>query len=330
MVVAALANANPVTNLLRVLSVQQPLQHRNLTLFPLTGPKGSLPTFEMLDAAIAAGQVQVREKGSGEVNTVRIRNTGKSHVFGMAGEIISGAKQDRMLQNDVLLPPNSAWLDVPVYCTEHGRWSGSSADFGTRSEMAAGRVRARAAQSGSQSEVWDEVDVTRSALKVATPTQAFTKVYEDADVQQKSSSYVSHFERLPELRPDAIGVALAVGGRLVCVDLFSSPHVLRQMWTKLLRSYVIDAVSVTPAGRFGAEAVAEFLRGAARASCSSRPAVGAGALWRLSGGAVSGSALTFRQGVVHIDLFPGEGVPVDGDPDTDAPRLQIRRDNSRD
>jgi hypothetical protein len=104
----------------------------------------------------------------------------------------------------------------------------------------------------------------------------------------------------------------------------------RLMWTKLLRSYVIDAVSVTPAGRFDADAVAEFLRGAARASCSSRPAVGAGALWRLSGGAVSGSALTFRQGVVHIDLFPVEGVSVDGDQDNDAPRLRVRRDNSRD
>lgn len=329
-VFVALAHAHPATSLLATLRVQQPLRHQNLTLFPLTGSKGSLTVFEMLDAAIATGQVRVMEKGSGEVNAVRVRNTGKTYVFGMAGEIVSGAKQDRMLKVDVLLPPESEWLELPVYCTEHGRWSGSSASFDTRSEMVAGRVRSRAAKSGSQSDVWDEVEVTRRALSVDAPTQAFAKVYEDTDVQQKSASYLSHFERLPDIRPDAVGVAVAVGDRLVCVDVFGSPQLLRQMWAKLLRSYVIDAVSESPTGCLESEDLVGFLRDAARSSCSARPAVGAGALWRLSGAAAAGSALTFKQAVVHIDLFPDEGEPVDGGPDRRTPRLQMRRDNSRD
>ncbi|MFO7649845.1 MAG: DUF6569 family protein [bacterium] len=325
---ASVSVANPARRLLELVRVQRPMQHRNITLFPLTGPSGSAADFTLLDEAIRSGRVEVQEKDGGVVNTVRMRNTGKGHVFGMAGEIISGAKQDRMLEHDVLLPPGSAWLDVPVYCTEHGRWAGSSARFESKGQVVAGRVRARAAQSGSQSEVWDEVGATRRTLGVATPTEAFAKVYEDSDVQEQTRSYHERFDRLPALNPEAVGVAVAVGDRLVCVDLFASSELFRQMWPKLLRSYVIDAVAARPEGRLGVADVASFVRAAARGSAAERSNVGTGSLWRLSGAGCSGSALTFRGGIVHLDLFPDERFSTDRSEEGDAPRLDIRRQGS--
>ncbi len=309
-------------NLLSRVSVGNPSGYENLTLFPLLGKTSAYSTYTLLDDAIRSGQVKVQEKDGGQVNTVRMRNTGKSYVFGMAGEIVSGAKQDRMLQDDVLLPPGSGWLDVPVFCTEHGRWTGATMSFGTKGYMASGKVRSRASQTGSQEEVWAEVDAAHAQLNVATPSRAFAKVYEDKDAQEQARPYIDKLDGLPNLFPGALGVVVAVGNRVVCVDLFGSPALFRKMWPKLLRSYVIDAMQSQARGRLTAKQVQQFIRGAARAQVTNQPTVGAGTLQRLSAMNASGSALVFKNAVVHLDLFPGSNSEIDDGP---APRLDFRR-----
>ena len=118
---AALAGAQsqlprPVSKLLYNLKVAAPIRHENLTVFPLTVSGSTSVDYSLLDEAIASGSVKVVEKDGGQVNTVRMRNDGKGYVFGMAGEIVSGAKQDRMLQDDVLLPPKSGSRKLLPVC----------------------------------------------------------------------------------------------------------------------------------------------------------------------------------------------------------------------
>lgn len=320
---SARAAEPPVAGLLAGLHVRTPSRHENLTIFPLSGGRIGSTSYALLDDAISSGAVKVQEKDGGEVNTVRMRNTGKGYVFGIAGEMVSGARQDRMLQDDVLLPPNSGWIDVPVYCTEHGRWSGTES-FGTKRQMVAGRVRERAAMSGSQSEVWAEVDAAHDALGLSAPTKAFARVYDEPKVQQQVEAYEDRLSRIPEVTPGARGALVTVGARVVCVDVFGSPALFRKMWPKLLRSYVIDAVSQHPVGRLSESQARQFIRDAARASLTARPTVGAGALYRIRGRAASGSALIHEARVVHLDLFP---MGVDRvDEDGSIPRLQFRRE----
>jgi hypothetical protein len=315
-------DGSAATNLLSRVSVRSQSGYENLTLFPLVGPASTYSSYTLLDEAIRSGQVEVQEKDGGQVNTVRVKNTGKTHVFGMAGEIVSGAKQDRMLQDDVLLSPGSGWLDVSVYCTEHGRWTGSSLSFGTKGYVASGAVRGRAAKTQSQEEVWAEVDAAHQGLGVATESRAFAKVYEDKAAQEQARPYLENLDRLPELRPGALGVVVAVGNRIICVDAFGSPALFRKMWPKLLRSYVIDAMQSRPEGRIGQKQVQQFIKTAALAEVTDQPTVGAGRLQRLAAANASGSALVFRSSVIHLDLFPGPSFEVD---DGTAPRLDFRR-----
>jgi hypothetical protein len=314
--------ASPATDLLARLTVRSPSGHENLTLFPLTGPASGYASYRLLDEAIRSGQVRVQEKDGGEVNTVRMRNAGKTYVFGMAGEIVSGAKQDRMLQDDVLLPPGSGWLDVPVYCTEHGRWTGATMSFGTKGYMASGKVRGKASQTGSQEEVWAEVDAAHAQLNVATPSRAFAKVYEDKGAQEQAQPYLDKLDGLPSLFPGAVGVVVVVGSQIVCVDAFGSPELFRKMWPKLLRSYVVDAMQSQAYGKLTAKQVQQFVRSAAGAQVTSRPTIGAGTLQRLTASNVSGSALVFKKTLVHLDLFPGSSLETD---DGSTPRLDLRR-----
>jgi hypothetical protein len=313
------------TTLLARVTVKNPSGYENLTLFPLVGPVATYSSYTLLDDAIRSGQVKVQEKDGGEVNTVRMKNTGKSYIFGIAGEIVSGAKQDRMLQDDVLLPSGSGWLDVPVYCTEHGRWTGTSMSFGTKGYVASGRVRERAAKTQSQQEVWAEVDAAHEGLGVATPSRAFAKVYEDRAAREQAQPYYDKLDRLPELCPKALGVVVAVGNRIVCADAFGSPALFRKMWPKLLRSYVIDAMQSRPAGRMEHKQVQQFIDDAALADVSYQTTVGAGRLQHLAAANASGSALTFRSSVVHLDLFPSSDPEIR---DGSAPRLDFRRQRS--
>ncbi|MFO7676715.1 MAG: DUF6569 family protein [bacterium] len=315
-----LAAANPLSGVLGRLAVRPAVRHGNLTVFPLVGATGGSGSYLTLDKAIARGRVEVQEKDGGDVNLVRVRNTSNGHVFGLAGEIITGAKQNRMLERDVLLPPNSGWLELPVYCVEHGRWHGETMEFSSKGQVAAGRVRGRAANTRDQSEVWAEISANKADLGVAAPTSRFDAVFEDRNVQDEVRGYRAKLEsQVPALAPGAVGVAVAVGGRFVCVDVFGSPALFRALWPRLLESYVVDALAGRPAGAMTADDVRAVLRDAASAAQVARPSVGVGQAWRIEGTAVTGSALVRGKEVVHLDLFPAE------DGGATPLRLDIRR-----
>jgi len=321
---AAAAPADQVAKLVRGLKPTAPVSHGNLTVFPLTGPKTGTRDYVTLDRAISKGWVEVEEKDGGEVNTVRLRNKSDRPVFGLAGEIITGAKQTRMLQKDVLLPAQSGWLDLSVYCVEHGRWSGESEQFGSKGQIAAGRVRGNAANNQSQGEVWAEVSRSNADLGIVTGTDRFDAVFEDETVQDQLKAYRRGLEAtVPALKPEAVGVAVAVGGKLVCVDVFSSPAMFRKMWPRLLESYVVDALAREPRGRTTTADVTDFLQRAAGAPVVSQPTVGTGQLLRIDGADLAGSALVNGTEVVHLDLFPGE------ETESGPLRLDIRRSGSQ-
>ena len=144
-------SGNPVRELGASLSVAEPKTYRNLRIFPLLAENQGGKSFLPIDRAIRNGDLEVQEKGSGEVNTVRVRNNSGSLVFGLSGDMIVGARQDRMLKEDVLIPAHSGWLELEVYCTEHGRWTASTGNFGSIGKVVPGqcghgptRPRARA------------------------------------------------------------------------------------------------------------------------------------------------------------------------------------------
>jgi hypothetical protein len=287
-------------------------------------PRLAGPDYVTLDRALDRNLVEIREKGSGEVNTVRVRNLGRSHVFGLAGDMIVGARQDRMLRNDVLIPPKSGWLDVEVYCTERGRWHATSEKFGGIERVVPAQVRTRAARTESQSEVWAGVSRMKDDLADAAPTSALQSIYADSGIDARSRGYLDELRPLPRKSSSTVGVLVAVGRRIVCLDIFAEHDLFSAMWDKLLRSYVMDALSLSGSGRLDRDEAEDFLRSLNSADLRARPTAGAGRLYRMSTTRGAGSALLFRREPVHLDLFPDTGFER-GEPDEWTPRLDIRR-----
>ncbi|HKF06705.1 MAG TPA: DUF6569 family protein [Candidatus Sulfotelmatobacter sp.] len=277
--------------------VLDPIRHGNLTVFPVVAAK-TYPTSEFLtlDEGLRSGEVIVTEAGSvqglirrhgtppihdgAQVNRLVLVNNSKRPLLLLAGEIVSGGKQDRVIGKDRIVPAESDPIDLSVFCVEHGRWVASSEHFGASEAMygkAVGApvpnapppmalmvqpsVRARAMADKNQQEVWDEVSKQKAAMTAGVAPSApaasraeimgvtsYAKVNENEDVRKYVDSVAKPMEQsyqslIHQLRDrNAVGVVVAVNGRIIWADIFASTDLLSKYWPKLVRSYASEAV----------------------------------------------------------------------------------------
>jgi len=276
--------------------VLEPIRHGNLTVFPVVAAK-SYPTgeFMTLDEGLRSGEVVVTEAGNvqglirrhqvpvvrnegAQVNRLVLVNNSKRPLLLLAGEIVSGGKQDRVIGKDRIVPPESDPVDLSVFCVEPGRWVATTNNFGASevlyggavggktlhapmAMMAQPSVRAKAMADKDQGQVWAEVrkqqsemvavEVSAAAPEVATEiaqTSSYAKVNENAEVRKQVDAVAKPIEQnyqslIRQLRDrNAVGVVVAVNGRIIWADVFASTDLLEKYWPKLVRSYASEAV----------------------------------------------------------------------------------------
>ena len=270
------------------------MRYENLSIFPvLSHAAADTSAFLTLDEALRSGDVVVTESGgdamqrsrdgrpvaipqSGgpQVNQLVLINRGKRPVILLAGELVSGGKQDRIVAKDRIVPPGAPPLSLDVFCVEHGRWS-SGSKFEASNLMVHPSVREQAAVEQEQSKVWDAVrsgttsqavTVTgeapaaaaapplspsriAGAMRSAAPTEAYAKLYSSAATGVPVDSFVDEvqkrFEKATSGLKDeqVVGVVVAYGGEVAWSDIFASESLFDRYWPKLLRSYVIEALA---------------------------------------------------------------------------------------
>ncbi len=226
-----------------------PIQVDSLTLTPIVATGPTDPTGDqllVLDEAMAARQVTIKEISDGSVNSLTFVNKAPQPVFLLAGEVIIGGKQDRIIGRNTVIPANTT-QEVPVYCVEHGRWTVETKEFASARALAHGRLRGQASYAAQQ-DVWNEVAAKNVARKTVTPSDTYRKV-----AQQQSDGTLATMEKQvdaalgklpPADRGRMVGYAVALNGSLATVDVFGSPALFRKLETKLVRSYLTEAVDV--------------------------------------------------------------------------------------
>jgi hypothetical protein len=289
----------------------------------LHGPSEPGLDVATLEEARTRGDLTITERGQAQVPELVVDNRGKVHVLLLAGEILVGGKQNRVLREDILLPPRSGPRALGVYCIEQGRWSGGGrVEFDGKGTVAPSGVRSRAMSGAGQDQVWAAVGRSLRATAAAPPTANLQQAYEQRDVQR----HVGEVERAPEARPappvagspgvpgvdvhavpGTLGAAVFVGSRLAGIDLFSDAGLFARQWPKLLRAHALDAYRV-PDHALVDEAwtrrrVDELLQAAARAEGTVRGNAGVGSLFefRVPGG--HGAALVAEGRVVHAAVL---------------------------
>jgi hypothetical protein len=168
----------------------------------------------------------------------------------LAGEVVSGGKQNRIIGADLVVPPKSDPVPLSVFCVEHGRWTPGGSAFGSGQAIAAPQIRVEAQVNKSQEGVWGSVGGAVAGLRAPSPTQSYMDVLNSPEVKRDldkvATSIETDYER--ELRDKlrgggAVGVVVAINGELVWSDVFPSAELFGKYWPKLLRSYIMEAKS---------------------------------------------------------------------------------------
>jgi hypothetical protein len=146
-----------------------------------------------LDEARARGDVVVSERPDAAVSVLVTENRGKRHVLLLAGEIVVGGKQNRVVAEDVLLPPAGGPRQIAVYCVEQGRWAAAPKDFAVPGSLAAPKLRSELLARPPQQQVWNEVSRYAARAAAPSPTGSFQAVFDKPEVrahQQQTASAI--------------------------------------------------------------------------------------------------------------------------------------------
>jgi hypothetical protein len=224
-----------------------PIQVESLTLTPiLANNPGTDEKLLVLDEAMPKKLVRIHEVDGGDVNNLRLTNRSDQPLFLLAGEVIIGGKQDRIIGSNTIVPPKKT-QDVPVFCVEHGRWDNSSKEFTTANALAHGRLRGRA-NYDTQSDVWQEV----AAKNEQRNTKSKSDTYRHVAAQQANGTLAkwekqvnTALGKLPAAsQGKLVGFAVAVNGKVASVDVFDNPALFKKLQGKLVRSYITEAIDV--------------------------------------------------------------------------------------
>jgi hypothetical protein len=225
------------------LTIGEPLIHDNLAVYPvrLSGGGEELGEILTMDEAMESGKFKITEMEEGaDVNTLEVRNdTGKNVVI-FAGEIVRGAKQDRIISYDTVVPPVGRYA-VDVFCVEAGRWTEVSDSFAYKKEIAPASVRGTAQGKNDQGMVWEEVSKCNAEVGVFTETDTLTASYDAEEFREKAEAYEKAFEDLAD-DDDVVGVVVVSEGTVQAGDVFANHDLFAVVWPRLLTSYSMDAV----------------------------------------------------------------------------------------
>lgn len=293
--------------------VGNPICHESLTVFPLFTESPGQLDYLLSDEAINAGAVTIQEVSEGgSVPDLLVENRSDSRVLFLEGEELVGAKQNRILNTSVLLPARSK-VKIPVSCVERGRWAYKSKHFGSGGRHSPSKLRYTvkssvydALQQGAghrsdQGKVWGDVDLQQAAFGVSSGTAAMEDTF--LANQEKINLCTAQFHY-----PDgAVGVAVALGDKLVAVDLFDKATTCSKVWRRLLSGFILDSLDRSnEAGQATPNAVEEALAALSQSSWEQVQPVGEGEEYRATPkDGTQASALAFGDELVHGSLLTG-------------------------
>lgn len=293
---------------LQTVELGSPIVRGNLTMFPLLAQWAERFDYLTLDEAIVQQLTEITETSeSGSVGQLRIRNDADRPLLILDGEELVGAKQNRIVNLTVLVPPAST-LDIPVSCVEAGRWAYRARSFAPagRTHYAAARamklshvtqtLRADGSRRADQRAIWVDIAEKAVRLDARSETQAAAALY--ARVAAPLQDLVDAFAPVPS----QVGAVFAIRGRVAGMEVFDSPQSWCKQAPKVIRSYGLDAFDSQTRSNVG-NGPQQFLQIVRSLTVLESPALGLGTDVRFEGHGIAGAALVVDGAPIHTVAF---------------------------
>lgn len=257
---------------LQLLSEANPeWQFEQLRLYPIVAQKGAiaagdaLPMLKTLAEGMEMRGFRITERkrfGRGNetwYNALTVQNKSQDPVFLMAGDVVQGGNQDRVIAyDDVILP--GTLKNIDVFCVESGRSSYFDpkapepekrvAAFRGYYNVASPQVR-KAVYNGDQRGVWDAVASVTASNKAESHTNAYAALETENEQKAKREACLHFFQGKFSDIPNVVGMVAVCNGQVLGVDIFSRPDMFKRQFNALLHGYAAEA-AVAPTAPSGA------------------------------------------------------------------------------
>lgn len=248
---------DPLVNgkLIPGLEVVSTHKYRNVQIFLLSSTTGlDHVKYTTLVNSFKEGGIKVHE--TSDVNNLAISNLSDQTVFINYSEILRGGKQDRTVQYDMVIPPKVKRWRMPGFCVEQNRWEQREEEaedvfVPTRSMLSSSALK-EAAADGDQGAVWANAEAAMDSISSNAfhkeghysynTTKSYHVTLNDTKLTSLAESYSGDLRSLG-IKPDqSNGLAVAVNGVLVSVDIYNNRKLFQDLFEQLLNSAVNDAL----------------------------------------------------------------------------------------
>lgn len=253
LIITTLANAQYNKDNLRLESVssQEKYRYKNLQFYPIRANEAfesfhkDMASYTTLKEAMQKRKIAVTEHARGDVNTLFVENISTDTIMILAGEVVQGGKQDRMVAEDFILYPKSGKKDLSVFCVEHGRWQAnqSGGAFNNYSSIASNEVRKAGSVKKSQQEVWDKVAENTQKNNANTATGTLAALQDSESLKVELKQYADFFGKRIVNEGDIIGVIAVSGDSILGCDMFATHDIFQKHYINLINSYATEAIT---------------------------------------------------------------------------------------
>ncbi|MDT7806652.1 MAG: hypothetical protein QOJ70_465 [Acidobacteriota bacterium] len=271
--------------------------------------EAALPFLEF-EEALRRNLVEVTEVSEGgSVPNLFVNNKADRDVIIVDGELLVGAKQNRIVNTTVVVPAHTS-VEIPVTCVEQGRWryqsrnftSGDSHSYSSlrslKHRTVTDSLRAQGTYASDQGSIWGDIQAKMGRMSSPSPTMSMSDVYESS----VSGEDEARLEEEVSAQPGQVGYFAYVRDGFAGADVFGSSELCRAKLAKLLRGHFLDSRDTyLEFPRLTVEQVIAQLRGAKPEQFAS---VGKGAELRFEAAGVQGACKLVDETIPHLAVFP--------------------------
>ena len=255
------------------------LSFDNLTIYPITADANFIAAYTIasnlknLKEAIDIKGFRITEKkpfgrfeDSGAVNNLTVQNKSQDTIYLMAGDVVQGGMQDRVLASDMILPPRTI-TDIPVFCVEPHRWEykeegeeESRHDLAVADDhiaeqnkkifaftgyynVASNDLRKTMKETNNQQAVWNKVGDLTALNNAESTTGTYANLENSKTFTNERNEYVQFFTEKLDHRDDVIGMVAVSGTKVLGTDIFTHPNLFKKQYEVLIHSYITEAMS---------------------------------------------------------------------------------------
>ncbi len=290
-------------------------RYKNLSVLQFSTEEKN--SFEYISgpSAIKSGLVKVSEISmAGSVNDLIVENLLDKFLFFSDGDILIGAKQNRVINSSMLLEPNSK-TTIPVSCVEAGRWHHVSRHFTSSDNIAPVFLRFLTRESiyenlekggsfyADQAKVWNSIDHYFKRIKFSeSPTRDLNSSF-DAN-RETMEEYLNHFTADKESN----GTALFFGDKILSIDIFNRDEIFKEYFPKLIRScaaetyYLMDK-EIDFSEELAMKQTNDMLSKLQNQNYISKKTPGVGEFKSFCDDKISGFILSYENHLIHLSIL---------------------------